>query len=107
MGNSIAGQALKVKLRPTPLMPITANTYMTDVQGVAAIIFQNTGTTNCRIFNGMWTVLANGGTLAVNVTEHFGSLDVLNLSVEFVGAGTNRLEVLTLRYGNDNSEINC
>jgi len=98
---------LKLKLRPTTLPPMTADGYMVDVVGVAAIIFQNTGTTNCHIFNGMWTILANGGTLALNVTEDLGSLDVLDLSVQFVGAGTNRLEILTLRQGNDNSTLNC
>lgn len=106
MGN-VTGQALKLKLRPTPLPPMTANGYLKDISGAAAVIFQNVGTTNCRIFNGMWTVLANGGTLALNVTEDFGSLDILKLSVEFVGAGQNRLEVLTLRQGNDNNEILC
>jgi hypothetical protein len=106
MGN-VTGQLLKLKLRPTALPPITATGYLVDVTGVAAIIFQNTGTTNCRIFNGMWTVLADGGTLALNVTEDLGSIDILNLTVEFVGAGTNRLEVLTLRQGNDNSKIAC
>ena len=86
---------------------MTGNGHLVDVVGVAAIIFQNTGTAPVRIFGGMWTVLPNGGTLAINVTEDLGSLDVLNLDVVFQGAGTRRLEVLTLRQGNDDSIISC
>lgn len=101
------GNVLTLKLRPTPLPPITANGYLVDLVGVAAVIFQNTGTNTARIFNGMWTVLPNGGTLALNVTENFGSIDIFQLDVTFSGAGTNRLEVLTMRQGNDNTKIDC
>lgn len=80
---------------------------MTDVVGVAAIIFQNTGTNDARIFDGMYTVRANGGVLTLNVTEDEASIDVLNLSVTFSGAGTNRLEVLTLRQGKDDTQLTC
>lgn len=98
---------LKLKLRPTALPPITADGYMTDVVGVAAIILQNTGTNDARIFDGMYTVRANGGVLTLNVTEDEASIDVLNLSVTFSGAGTNRLEVLTLRQGKDDTQLTC
>lgn len=98
---------LKLKLRPTALPPITADGYMVDVVGVAAIIFQNTGTNDARIFDGMYTVRANGGVLTLNVTEDEASIDVLNLSVTFSGAGTNRLEVLTLRQGKDDTQLTC
>ena len=98
---------LKMKLRPRPLPPMTANGYITDMESVAAVIFQNVGQNDCKLFNGNYTVLANGGTLTLNVTEDFGSMDILQLDVMFTGAGTNRLEILTLRYGGDNSKINC
>lgn len=101
------GNMLKLKLRPTTLPPMVADGYLVDIVGVAAIILQNTGTTTCRIFNGMWTVLPNGGTLSLNVTEDLGSLDVLNLAVTFSGVGTNRLEILTLRQGGDNTKLDC
>lgn len=98
---------LNLKLRPTPLPPMTANGYLVDVEGVAAIIFQNTGDSTCRIFDGMWTVLPNGGVLALNVTEHVGSIDLLNLQITFTGGTTNRLEILTMRQGKDNTTLNC
>lgn len=98
---------LKMKLRPSPLPPMTANGYITDIKGAAAVIFQNVGTNNCTLFHGNYTVLANGGTLTLNVTEDFGSMDVLQLDVMFTGPGTNRLEILTLRYGGDATNINC
>lgn len=86
---------------------MTADGYITDMVGVSAVIFQNVGTTDVRLFNGMYTVLADGGSLSLNVTEDFGSMDVMNLDVMFQGAGTNRLEILTLRQGGDNTQINC
>lgn len=98
---------LFLKLRPTTLPPMTANGYIVDLVGVAAVIFQNTGTNPARIFNGMWTVLPNGGTLSLNVTEDFGSIDILQLDVTFSGAGTNRLEILTMRNGADDTVLNC
>lgn len=98
---------LRLKLRPSPLPPMTANGYIKDILNAAAVIFQNVGTTNVRLFNGAYTVLANGGVLTLNVTEDLGSLDVLQLDVMFIGAGTNRLEILTLRQGGDNSQLNC
>lgn len=97
----------KLKLRPTPMKPMTANGYIPDMTNIAAIIFQNVGTTNVQIFNGNYTVLANGGTLSLNVAEDLTSMDVLQLDVMFQGVGTNRLEILTLRYGGDNVQINC
>lgn len=75
---------------------MTANGYIPDMEGVVAVVFQNTGTNNVRLFHGAWTILPNS-TLALNVTEHFGTIDVLQLDVMFVGAGTNRLEILTLQ----------
>lgn len=101
------GVQLKLKLIPTPLKPMTANGYIPDMVNVAAVIFQNVGTTDVRLFKGTYTVLANGGTLTLNVTEDFGSLDVLQLDVMFQGVGTNRLEILTLRQGGDNTKLNC
>ena len=97
----------KLKLRPTPMQPMTANGYIPDMKNIAAIVFQNVGTTNARLFNGNYTVLANGGTLALDVTEDLSSMDILQLDVVFQGAGTNRLEILTLRYGGDNAQLNC
>jgi hypothetical protein len=55
----------------------------------------------------MWSVLPNGGTLALNVTEEMGSMDILQLDVIFVGGGTNRLEILTMRQGNDDTTLKC
>lgn len=101
------GVQLKLKLQATPLAPMVANGYIPDIRNVAAIIFQNTGTTNAVLFNGAYTVLANGGVLTLNVTELGGSLDVLQLNVMFSGVGTNRLEILTLRQGADNYSIDC
>jgi len=98
---------LKLKLRPTALAPMTANGYIPDMAGVAAVVFQNVGTTNVRLFNGAYTILANGGSLALDVTEDFASMDILQLDVMFQGAGTNRLEILTLRYGGDKTVVNC
>lgn len=98
---------LKLKLRPAALQPKTTNGYITDMQNIAALVLQNVGTTNVRIFNGAYTILANGGSLTLNVTEDFGSMDVLQLDVVFQGAGTNRLEVLTMRYGPDDTVIQC
>lgn len=89
------------------MAPMTANGVIPDIKNVAAIVFQNVGTTNVRLFHGAYTVLANGGALTLDVTEDFGSLDVLQLDVMFQGAGTNRLEILTLRQGGDNTQINC
>ncbi len=98
---------LKLKLIASPMMPMTANGIIPDIKNAAAIIFQNVGTTNVRLFHGAYTVLANGGVLTLNVTEIGGSIDQLQLDVMFVGAGTNRLEILTLRQGTDNYSINC
>lgn len=98
---------LNLKIRPTALPPVTADGYLVDVVGVAAIIFQNVGTNDALIFDGMYTVRANGGVLTLNVTEDLGSIDVLNLSITFSGRGTNRLEVLTLRQGKDNTKLEC
>lgn len=98
---------LKLKLRPTSMAPVTTDGLIPDMKNVAAVIFQNTGTTNARIFNGNYTVLANGGTLSLDVTEDFGSMDILQLDVMFQGAGTNRLEVLTIRYGADAQNVTC
>ena len=98
---------LNLKLIATPLAPMTANDIIPDIRNCAAVIFQNVGTTNAVLFNGAYTVLANGGVLTLNVTELGGSLDVLQLSVMFSGAGTNRLEILTIRQGADNYSINC
>ncbi len=99
--------AFKLKLRPTPLKPMTANGYIPDLQNVASVVFQNVGTTNVRLFNGNYTVLANGGSLTLDVTEDFASMDILQLDVMFQGVGTNRLEILTLRYGGDNVYLTC
>jgi len=98
---------LKLKLRPTPLPPMTANGYIVDMKNIAAVIFQNVGTTNVRLFNGAYTVLANGGVLTLNVTEDLGSMDILQLDVMFQGVGTNRLEIITMRQGGDNSPLTC
>lgn len=103
----ISGIQFKMKLRPTPLAPMTANGYVPDIKDVVAVVFQNTGTNNAAIFNGMYTILANGGTLALNVTEDFASMDVLQLDVVFTGAGTNRLEILTLRPSGEHTFLNC
>ena len=89
------------------MAPMTANGIVPDIKGVAAVIFQNVGTTNARVFKGAYTILANGGTLTLNVTEEMGSLDLLQFDVMFQGVGTNRLEIVTLRYGNDNTPIKC
>lgn len=98
---------LNLKLKPQAYAPVTANGYLQDIKGVSAIIFQNVGTNNCTLWNGMYTVLANGGTLALNATEQMGTIDILQLMVQFTGAGTNRLEIVVLRPGNDNTPIPC
>ena len=98
---------LKLKLRPVPLQPMTANGYIPDMPSIAALILQNTGDSTVRIFDGMWTVLPNGGTLAINVTEDMASMDVLQLDVVFTGGTTNRLEILTLRMGAQSAQLNC
>lgn len=98
---------LKTKLRPTTMQPMTANGYIPDMAGIAAIQFQNAGDSTVRLFNGMYTLFPNGGILSLNVTEDMGSMDVLQLDVEFTGGTTNRLEIVTLRYGSDNTNINC
>lgn len=87
--------------------PMTASGYIPDMKNIAAVIFQNVGTANAKIFNGNYTVLANGGVLTLNVTEDFGSMDVLQLDVVFAAGGTNRLEILTLRMGVDDTNITC
>jgi len=89
------------------MAPVTADGTIPDMKSIAALILQNVGTTNARIFSGAYTVLANGGTLTLNVTEDFASMDVLQLDVMFQGAGTNRLEIITIRYGADDAAINC
>jgi len=98
---------LKLKLRPTPLAPMTADGYIPDMKDVVAVVFQNVGTTNVKLFNGMYTVLANGGSLALDVTEDFATMDILKLQVMFVGAGTNRLEILTIRPAAENTVLTC
>lgn len=98
---------IKTKLRTTPLQPLTENGYLPDIVDAAAIIFQNVGTTNVRLFHGAYTVLANGGVLTLNATENFASIDQLQLDVMFQGAGTNRLEILVMRYGANDVNINC
>lgn len=103
MGNVL----LNLKLQPTPMAPMTADGYIPDMKGVMAVTFQNVGTTNARLFNGMYTVLANGGSLSLNVTEDLGLMDILKLQVMFVGAGTNRLEILTLRPSAENTVLTC
>lgn len=100
------GVQLKMKLRPTPLAPMTANGYIPDMKDVVAVVFQNTGTNNASLFHGNWTVLPNS-TLSLNVTEDLASMDITQLDVMFTGAGTNRLEILTLRPGAESSVLNC
>lgn len=85
---------------------MTANGYIVDMKDVVAVVFQNTGTNTVRLFHGMWTVLPNS-TLSLNVTEDFASMDILQLDVMFSGAGTNRLEILTLRPSAENTTLNC
>ncbi len=102
---------LNLKLQAQAYAPVTANGYLPDVKNVAAIIFQNVGDSTVRIFNGMYTVLPNGGTLALNATETPGNgiatMDILQLMVTFTGGTTNRLEYLVLRPSNDNTPLNC
>lgn len=98
---------LKIKLRPTTMAPMTANGYIPDMPNIAAIQFQNVGDSTVRLFHGTYTVLPNGGILSLNVTEDFGNMDILQLDVQFTGGTTNRLEIITLRYGADNQNINC
>lgn len=98
---------LKMKLRPTAMQPVTQDTVIPDMPGIAAVQFQNVGDSTVRLFHGLYTVLPNGGILSLNVTEDFGSMDVFQLDVKFIGGTTNRLEIITLRYGADNTNINC
>lgn len=100
-----------MKLQPQAYAPVTANGYLPDIKNVAAIIFQNVGDSTVRIFNGLYTILPNGGTLSLNATETPGSgiatIDILQLMVTFTGGTTNRLEYLVLRPGLDSSPIPC
>lgn len=98
---------LKLKLRPTTMAPMTADGYIPDMPNIAAIQFQNVGDSTVRLFHGNYTVLPNGGILSLNVTEDWSSMDVLQLDVKFIGGTTNRLEIVTLRYGTDHSQITC
>lgn len=98
---------LNMKLQAQAYAPVETSGYLQDIKGVSAIIFQNVGTNNCTLFNGMYTVLANGGTLALNVTENYGTIDILQLMVQFTGAGTNRLEIVVLRPSKDSTPLNC
>lgn len=96
-----------MKLQPQAYSPVTASGYLQDIKGVAAIIFQNQGTNDCTLFNGMYTVRANGGVLTLNATEDFSTIDILQLMVSFSGAGTNRLEIVVLRPSKDDTPLNC
>lgn len=89
------------------MAPVTANGVIPDIPNIAAIQFQNVGDSTVRLFHGTYTVLPNGGILSLNVTEDWGSMDVFQLDVQFIGGTTNRLEIITLRYGADNSQITC
>jgi len=89
------------------MQPMTADGYIPDMPNIAAIQFQNVGDSTVTLFHGTYTVLPNGGILSLNVTEDWSSMDVFQLDVTFTGGTTNRLEIITLRYGTDNSYINC
>lgn len=89
------------------MAPMTANGTIPDMPNIAAIQFQNVGDSTVYLFHGTYTVLPNGGILSLNVTEDWSSMDVFQLDVQFVGGTTNRLEIITLRYGGDNSNVIC
>lgn len=102
---------LNLKLKAQAFAPMTANGYMQDIKNVAAIVFQNVGDSTVRIFNGLYTILPNGGTLSLNATESpnegLSTMDILQLMVTFTGGTTNRLEVLVLRPSNDDTPLIC
>ena len=102
---------LNLKLKPQAYAPMTADGYLQDIKNVVAIVFQNVGTNTAYVFNNMYTILPDGGSLTLNATESpndgVATMDILQLMVTFVGAGTNRLEILVLRPSTDDTPLNC
>ena len=102
---------LNLKLQPQAYAPVTTDQYLPDIKGIVAIVFQNVGDSTVRLFNGQYTILPNGGTLALNATETPGdaiaTMDILQLMVQFIGGATNRLEYVVLRPSNDQTYLPC
>ena len=91
----------KLKLRPTFIGPITQSGALKDLLDISAIIFRNAGDNTVQINNGRWT-LDSKETLAVNVTEDFGTMDVAGWQINFIQDGptlTNSLQIIILKAG--------
>lgn len=86
----------KIKLKPVFLVPITKNGgKIPDLLGISAIIMRNAGDSVISLENGAYT-LQQYETLSFNVTEDFGTMDVLDVTVNFIGGSTNKLELIIL-----------
>jgi hypothetical protein len=89
--------AVKRKLRPVSLAPITQPGKITPITGAAAIIFRNAGSATVNLWGGSYT-LDSKETLSLNVTEDFGTLDATEIPISFdTGTGpVQRLQILIL-----------
>lgn len=94
MADLIPGK--KIKLKPVFMVPVTVNGgKIPDLTGISAIILRNAGDSVVSLENGAYT-LQQYETLSLNVTELFGTLDVFDITVNFIGGATNKLEIIIL-----------
>ena len=89
----------KTKLSPSFLVPITTDGNIPDLRDIAGIILRNAGSNTVEIENGRWT-LDSKETISINVTEPNATMDFFNISVAFVGVGTNNLQIIALYPSN-------
>jgi hypothetical protein len=94
-------QGVKIKLKPVFMVPVTVNGgKIPDLLGISAIILRNAGNSVVSLENGMYT-LQQYETLSLNVTEDCGAvMDVLDVTVNFTGGSTNKLEIIILKAAN-------
>lgn len=97
IASAIRNAFRKQTLQPVALAPMTANGYMQDLDGVAAIILRNNGSNVVNLWQGKYS-LQQYETVSFNVTEAgLADMEFYQVPVQFVGAGTSQLQIVLLK----------
>lgn len=87
---------MRKKVRPVFIAPVTATGKIPDLVDIVAISFRNAGDSTVNLDGGKWT-LDSKETLSLNVTEDYGSMDIIGINVTFTGGSTNLLQIVILK----------
>lgn len=88
---------IKQVLQPVPLSPMTVNGFITDLEGIAAIILRNNGDSRVDLWYGKYS-LQQYETVSFNVTEDcLSTMEWLQVPVQFVGGTTNSLQIVFMK----------